>query len=167
MRGQSIFAVALFVLCVVSLASAGQNQQGGTIPVVTIAQPAPQAPAPPYAGPPQNYWQQYPPAAAYPNQAGVAPSQGTAQGGPTYPYPPYNNPYYDGTSARDVLNGTIEWLVGLPGQAIDSVSNFIDARFFPVQPATSGGQPQQAPPPAAPQTQAPLPSAGTYAPPAR
>lgn len=167
MRGKSIFPITLLVLCAVAAANGWQNQPSGTGPTVTIVQPAAQAPAPPYAGTPPSYGQQHPPAAAYPEQAGVAPSPGSAQAGPQYPYPPYHNPYYDGTSARNVLNGTIEWLFGLPGQAVETVSNFIDARFFPVQPATSGGQPQQAPAQSVPPNRTPLPPAGTYTPPAR
>jgi hypothetical protein len=172
MKGKSIFAITLLVLCVISAANAWQTQPAATGPAVSTAQPSAPPAAPSFTGPPQGYGQQYPPAAAYPNQAGATPAPGNAQAGPTYPYPPYHNPYYDGNSVRNVLNGTVEWLFGLPGQAVETVSNFIDARFFPVQPATSGGQSQQAPvqqPPAqpVPVTPAPLPPASAYAPPVR
>lgn len=167
MRVKGILTVTLLVLFVVSMADGWQNQPAVTGPGVTTAQPTMPPPVPPYSSGQQPYGQPYPPAAAYPNQPGAAPSAGAAQDGPTYPYPPYHNPYYDGTSARNFVNGSIEWLFGLPGQAIDTVSNFIDNRFFPQQPATSGGFPQPVPAPPVPANQTPLPPASTYVPPTR
>jgi hypothetical protein len=166
MRVKSIFTVGLLVLCVVSLADGWQNQPAATGPGVTTAQP-PRPPAPPYFGGQQSYGQPYPPITPYSDRGGAAHQAVGAQDAPTYPYPPYHNPYYDGTSARNFVNGTIEWVFGLPSMALDGVANFLDNKFFPQQPATSGGTPEPAPAPRVPATQAPLPPASTYTPPAR
>jgi len=167
MKAKGILAVMLLVFCVVPVADGWQRQPAGVQPGVTTAQQTMQPPPQPYSGAQQPYGQAYPPAVAYPNQAATSPQAGASQDGPSYPYPPHHNPYYGGTSARDFVNGTIEWFFALPGQAIDTVSNYIDNTFFPQQPATSGGSPQPVSGQAAPPDRTPLPPASAYAPPGR
>jgi hypothetical protein len=91
---------------------------------------------------------------------------------PTYPYPPYHNPYYTGRSAGNVLSGLIDWIVGLPTNAMNRFSNFMDDKVFPTAPATHGGsQAQNSDKPnaqqAVPENAPPLPPAGAYKPKSR
>ncbi len=61
--------------------------------------------------------------------------------GPKYPYPPYHNPYYDNSASKDPLNAAVDWLKRLPHSIVDRVVGFVDNRFYPSVPATSGGAP--------------------------
>jgi len=61
-----------------------------------------------------------------------------APGWPMYPYPDYHNPFYNGTSPRDLVSGTVDWIVGLPSTMMDSLSNLLDRKVFPQAPATHG-----------------------------
>ncbi len=63
-----------------------------------------------------------------------------ASGWPVYPYPEYHNPFYSGTSPRDLFSGTVEWIVGLPSAVMDNLSNFLDRKVFPLAPATHGSK---------------------------
>lgn len=92
-------------------------------------------PAPPGQSAPAGSYPQY-----GPNDQPQAPGYAdTAQAPyPTYPYPAYHNPYYTGTSPKDLLANTIEWVFSFPANVMDRVSNFMDSHVFPRVPATSG-----------------------------
>lgn len=72
--------------------------------------------------------------------AGEASLGSDASGWPAYPYPEYHNPYYRGSSPRDIFSGTVDWLVTFPTTLMDRVSNFLDRKVFPQIPAAQGSR---------------------------
>jgi hypothetical protein len=159
--------ITLLLLIAVCLVYAGQSHSQGTGPLGTTPSTAAPAQVQSYPQGPHAYGPgtQTP---AYPSQA--QPGMGTwnTDGTPNYPYPAYHNPYYDGTTARNAVTQTVEWVFGLPAMVMDGVSNFLDNSFFPRVPATQGGQPPAdasgAPPAQATQPPSSLPQAGPYNP---
>ncbi len=84
------------------------------------------------------------------------------QGLPQYQYPQHNNPFYDGSTPGGMVSDTIDWMVGLPSNLMDRFSEYLDTRFFPQKPATSGAPVTQSG--SSSQNQAPLPPANAYDP---
>ncbi len=98
-----------------------------------------------------------------PQGTGNATAAGSGnQNWPQYQYPQHNNPFYDGGTPGGMVSDTIDWLVALPSNLMDRFSEFMDTRFFPQKPATSGAQGSQSG--AANQPPAPLPPANAYDP---
>lgn len=144
MRMQSVLAAALLIL----IASPPTWSQYAQYPTGTQS-----APTMPYGSanpaPPGSYnLQEYSPAqqqSPYPyEQQGAGSDAGQW---PYYPYPQYHNPYYDERimRPRDALSGTIDWLLTLPSNVMDRVSNFLDGTVFPQAPATRGARPDSQP----------------------
>ncbi|MEI8182895.1 MAG: hypothetical protein WCG29_09340 [Desulfomonile sp.] len=168
MRIKILPAVLLMILTAVSFSEGQQNLPSSPLPGAGSF-PQETVPNPPYAGGTQGYGGSL-------QQQGGSPVQnqqlnpGTdATGWPNYPYPQYHNPYYGGISTRDLVSGTLEWLVSLPSTVFDRFSGFVDRNFFPQSPATQGGgtQPQTQTPSGAqtsPGTTGPLPPANVYGP---
>jgi hypothetical protein len=83
---------------------------------------------------------------------GTPPTQGLdvpgRQGYPTYPYPPYHNPYFEGRVQPSFITRTLDWLFSVHTGVMDRVADYVDGKFFPRAPATSGrpGPPNQADP---------------------
>jgi hypothetical protein len=151
-----VLRMVLIVLTCTSFSYGWQSQPpgasaGNAYPAATphVVPQQPYQGTPQYSGAPQPL-PQYEPA-----QSGNV----TQDAYPQYPYPQYHNPYYSGsgTTARDMLSYTMDWLFCLPSNVADQVSNFVDNRFFPQTPATHGGQPQS-------QIQRANPSGGNSAP---
>jgi len=135
-----VLRMVFIVLTCTSFSYGWQSQPSGTPPGNTSPAPAPPSVAQQYQGVPQYGGAPQPPPQYDPQQ-----SVGGAQDPyPQYPYPQYHNPYYtgNGTTARDMLTHTMDWLFSLPLNLADRVSDFVDNRFFPQTPATHGGQPQ-------------------------
>ena len=84
------------------------------------------------------------------------------QGLPNQPYPQQNNPFYDGSTPGGMVSDTIDWIVALPSNLMDRVSEYLDTRFFPSKPATSGVQGTQ--PANSNPAPTPLPPANAYTP---
>jgi hypothetical protein len=85
-----------------------------------------------------------------------------AQHWPQYQYPQHNNPYYDGGTPGAMVSDTVDWLMALPSNLMDRFSEYMDTKFFPAKPATSGSPaPRQG---AANPSGAPLPPANAYNP---
>ncbi len=84
------------------------------------------------------------------------------QGAPQYQYSQHNNPFYDGSTPGGMVSDTIDWIVGLPSNFMDRVSEYLDTRFFPQKPATSGSPATQSG--NSGQAQNPLPPASAYNP---
>ena len=84
------------------------------------------------------------------------------QGLPNHPYPQQNNPFYDGSTPGGMVSDTIDWIVAFPSNLMDRVSEYLDTRFFPSTPATSGVQGAQ--PGNSNPAPAPLPPANAYKP---
>jgi hypothetical protein len=169
------FFLSLLLVAIAIPSVAWQTQPQPAQPAAQYGGQAPSLPAqPPYQGysggnqPVPSYGQpaQYGQGNPY-SQTGpqIAPQAG--QGGhPNYPYPQHHNPYYDELNPRLFISNTLEWLIALPSNFMDRVSNFIDGQFFPEVPATSGqGGNTEAPPLQPPQgydSSAPLPAAKPY-----
>lgn len=77
-------------------------------------------------------------------QGALAPTNSAPQGAasanwPQYHYSQHNNPFYDGGTPGGMVSDTIDWFMALPSNLMDRMSEFVDTRFFPQKPATSGG----------------------------
>lgn len=141
----------VLVLCALSLATMVQAQ--------SVSQQAP------HVGPSGSAFQ-LPPQNVDPgrlqNNVGANPPVSAAQSWPQYQYPQHNNPFYDGGTPGGMVSDTIDWLMALPSGLMDRFGEFVDTRFFPQKPATSGAP--ESPGSSPNQTQAPLPPANAYNP---
>jgi hypothetical protein len=156
MQIKQVLRMAFVILTCTSFSYGWQNQpaattRGNTYPAATSRNTLQQQ----YQAVPQYGGLSQPPPQYQPQQSGGAASAPY----PQYPYPRYHNPYYssNGMTPRNMLSNTMEWLINLPSNFADRVSNFVDNRFFPRTPATHGGQPQS-------QIQRAIPSGGNSIP---
>ncbi|MBM4327739.1 MAG: hypothetical protein FJ118_11315 [Deltaproteobacteria bacterium] len=169
MRLIHTFSLALLSIAIAIPSAAWQTQTQQPQPTAQHGGPAPSLPAqPPYQGysggnqPAPGYSQAGPYGEAAPHN-----SPQVGQGAyPNYPYPRHHNPYYDELNPRIAISNALEWLIALPSNFMDRVSNFIDGQLFPEAPATSGGAgdasaPAFQPPPGY-DSSAPLPPAKPY-----
>jgi len=147
MGTKSFFGVCLLILAM----APGIQAQYPQAPVSTgnIAG-APQEGGPatlPYSVQPQGYGNVAPPPTGYQDQAASGYSDMNSPDWPSYPYTRYHNPYYEGAAAKDFVSGTLDWIMSLPSNMFDRVSNFLDGHVFPQAPATHGssGHTQPAP----------------------
>lgn len=162
MRKESVTAIALLVPAILWIACGGPTPAGAqqqTRPPVYQGVPA-QGQA--YQGFPQGN-PGSPPSGALQNRSGQGYQGADEPGLPQYPYPAYPNPFFDGTSARNFLAGTMDWLITLPSNLLDRFSNYVDGTVFPQAPATHGQGPNvSAPQPPTPGSLEPLPPASPY-----
>jgi len=164
MRRETVIGIALLVLTMVSTSwnwppPAGAQQPTGP----PLYQGAP-AQGQQYQGFPQGNPGMVPPG-GFGNQSAQG-YQGTGQPGfPQYPYPANPNPFFDGTSGRNFLANTMDWLLSLPSNLLDRFSNYVDGTVFPQVPATHGQAPNVSAPQPQPQgSLEPLPPASRYTP---
>jgi len=145
---KSLFGVCLLVLATAS----GAQGQYGQAPIPTRdAAVTPQQGGPtasPYSGFPQGYGNADSAPGGYQTQPAPGYSDMNSPDWPSYPYPRYHNPYYEGAAARDFASGTLDWVMSLPSNVFDRVSNFLDGHVFPQAPATHGSSSQAQPAPA-------------------
>jgi hypothetical protein len=168
-----IKSLPAIIVLFLSLGSFAQGQQNLPYSSSPVAGSFPSAqgmtPNSPYSGTGQGYNRPQDQQGGYPVQSQPLNPGTDAAGWPNYPYPQYHNPYYGGVPTRDLVSGTIEWLVTLPSTVMDRFSGFMDRSFFPQSPATQGGDSQKQTP-TSPGTQAnpgavgSLPPASVYAP---
>lgn len=167
---RSLPAAVVLLLSLVSFAQCQQNTPYSSSPVAgSLPQVQGTTQTPSYNGTNQGYNGPHDQQGGYPVQNQSLNPGTDATGWPNYPYPQYHNPYYGGVSTRDMVSGTIEWLVTLPSTVMDRFSGFMDRNFFPQSPATQGADSQKQAPtspgtPAGGGTAESLPPASVYSP---
>jgi hypothetical protein len=66
--------------------------------------------------------------------------------GPQYPYPPYHNPYYTGSSGKDLFSDTIDFFAKMPYAVMHRLSDLVNKRVYKTPPLVQTNQvPRPAP----------------------